>query len=104
MRSRISAASRSRGPDGGSMNLIRSGVDGIHLRPSRPLLAGSARSWAGALLACCAILVAALGVLFADQVRADRLDHAGDAPILTWVGAHPGLVGWPAPPGSLLLP
>ncbi len=84
------------------MNLIRSGVDGIHLRPSRPLLAGSARSWAGALLACCAILVAALGVLFADQVRADRLDHAVDAPIITWFGGHQGLVVWLAAPGSLI--
>jgi membrane-associated phospholipid phosphatase len=75
-------------------------VDGIHLRPGRPLLAASARPWAGALLACCAILVAGLGVLFADQARADRFDHVVDSPIITWFGGHQGLVVWLAAPGS----
>jgi membrane-associated phospholipid phosphatase len=63
-------------------------VDGIHLRPGRPLLAASARPWAGALLACCAILVAVLGVLFAHQTRADWLDHAIDSPVIGWLGGH----------------
>ena len=80
----------------------RSGVDGIHLRPGRPLLATSARPWAGALLACCAILVAVLGVLFAHQDKAGWLDHAVDSPIITWVGGHRGLALWLAAPGSLI--
>jgi membrane-associated phospholipid phosphatase len=63
-------------------------VDGIHLRPGRPLLAASARPWAGALLACCAILVAVLGVLFAHQTRADWLDNAIDSPVIGWLGGH----------------
>ena len=75
-------------------------MDGIHLRPGRPLLAASARPWAGALLACCAILVALLGVLFAHQAKADWLDHAVDSPIITWLGGHQGLVPWLAAPGS----
>jgi len=62
-------------------------MDGIHLRPGRPLLAAAARPWAAALLACCALLVAVLGVLFAHQARADWLDQAVDSPIITWPGA-----------------
>jgi membrane-associated phospholipid phosphatase len=75
-------------------------VDGLHLRPGRPLLAASARPWAGALLACCAILVALLGVLFAHQAKADWLDHAVDSPIITWLGGHQGLGPWLAAAGS----
>ena len=77
-------------------------MDGIHLRPGRPLLAASARPWAGALLACCAILVAVLGVLFTHQAQADWLDHAIDSPIITWFGGHRGLGGWLIAPGSLI--
>jgi membrane-associated phospholipid phosphatase len=77
-------------------------VDGIHLRPGRPLLAASARPWAGALLACCAILVAVLGVLFTHQAQADWLDHVIDSPIITWFGGHRGLGEWLIVPGSLI--
>jgi hypothetical protein len=58
-------------------------MDGIHLRLGRPLLAPSARPWAGALLAFCVFLVALLGVGFAHQAQADWLDHAVDAPVIT---------------------
>jgi undecaprenyl-diphosphatase len=68
----------------------------------RPLLAPSARPWAGALLACCAILVAALGVLFARQASADGLDHAIDSQVIAWLGGHRGLLLWLAAPGSLI--
>ena len=61
---------------------------GVHLRPGRPLLAPSARPWAGGLLACCAILVTVLGALFAHQTKADWLDHAVDAPVITWLGGR----------------
>jgi membrane-associated phospholipid phosphatase len=74
----------------------------MHLRPGRPLLAGPARPWAGALLACCAILVAGLGVLFTHQTKADWLDHAIDSPIISWLGGHPRLLLWLAAPGSLV--
>lgn len=77
-------------------------MGGIHLRAGRPLLAASARPWAGALLACCAILVAVLGVLFAHQARADWFDQAVDSPIITWLGGHRGLALWLAAPGSLI--
>lgn len=73
----------------------------MHLRSGRPLLAASARVWAGALLACCAILVAVLGVLFAHQAGAGWFDNAVDAPIITWFRNHPGLAGWLAAPGTL---
>jgi undecaprenyl-diphosphatase len=77
-------------------------MDGIHLRPGRPLLAAGARPWAGALLACCAILVAVLGVLFAHQASADRLDDAVDSQVIAWLGGHRGLLLWLAAPGSLI--
>jgi membrane-associated phospholipid phosphatase len=54
------------------------------------------------LLACCAVLVAALGVLFAHQTRAGWFDHAIDAPIITWFSGHQGLAHWLAAPGSLI--
>lgn len=82
----------------------RSGVDGMHLRYGRPLLAASARLWAGALLACCAILVTVLGLLFAQQAKADQFDRAVDSPIITWLGGHQGLAAWLAYPGSLIPP
>jgi undecaprenyl-diphosphatase len=77
-------------------------MDGIHLRPGRPLLAAGARPWAGALLACCAILVAVLGVLFAHQASADRLDDAVDSQVIAWLGGHRSLLLWLAAPGSLI--
>jgi len=77
-------------------------MDGTHLRYGRPLLAGPVRHWAGALLASCAILVVVLGLLFADQASADRLDHAIDSPVITWFGGHRGLGGWLIFPGSPL--
>jgi membrane-associated phospholipid phosphatase len=69
---------------------------------ARPLLAPSGRPWAGALLACCAILVAVLGVLFAHQTRADGLDHAIDSRVIAGLGGHRGLLLWLAAPGSLI--
>ena len=77
-------------------------MNGIHLRPGRPLLAARARPWAGALAACCAVLVAVLGVLFAHQVRADGFDHAIDSRVIAWLGGHRGLLLWLAAPGSLI--
>jgi len=77
-------------------------MDGMHLRLGRPLLAASARLWAGALLACCATLVATLGMLFAHQATADPLDRAVDSPVITWLSAHQGLAARLATPGSLI--
>jgi membrane-associated phospholipid phosphatase len=54
------------------------------------------------LLACCVILVAVLGVLFAHQVRADQLDHAVDSAVIGWLGGHRDLLLWLAAPGSQL--
>lgn len=69
-------------------------------RSGQPLLAASARPWAGALLACCAILVAVLGVVFAHQTTADSFDHAIDSPIITWFASDQRLSLWFAAPGS----
>jgi membrane-associated phospholipid phosphatase len=74
----------------------------LHLRYGRPLLGAAARPRAGVLLACCAILVTVLGLLFAHQTAADRLDHAIDSPVIAWLGGHPGLAAWLAAPGSQL--
>jgi membrane-associated phospholipid phosphatase len=73
----------------------------MHLRPGRPLLAAGARPWAAGLLACCAILVAVLGVLFAHQARPDWLDGAVDSPVIGWLGGHRGLALWVADLGTL---
>jgi membrane-associated phospholipid phosphatase len=77
-------------------------VDGIRLRLGRPLLAVPVRRWAGAVVACCAILVTVLGLLFAHQAQADWLDRAIDAPVITWSSGHPGLAVRLASPGSLI--
>jgi len=77
-------------------------VNSIRLRYGRPLLAVPARRWAGALVACCAILVTVLGILFAHQTGADQLDRAVDSPVITWFGSHRGLALWLAAPGSQL--
>jgi len=77
-------------------------MDGMYLRLGRPLLAASARLWAGALLVCCASLVAVLGVVFAHQATADPLDRAVDSPIITWLSPHRDLAAWLAAPGSLI--
>jgi len=74
----------------------------MQLRAGRPLLADSGRPWAGAALACCAALIAALGALFAHQAQAGRLDHAVDSPVISWLGSHQDLAGWLAFPGSLI--
>jgi len=72
----------------------------MRLRPGRPLLAPSARRRAGGLLACCALLVTVLGVLFAHQAQPDWLDRAVDAPFIAWLGGHAGLGLWLITPGS----
>jgi membrane-associated phospholipid phosphatase len=77
-------------------------VPGLQLRPGRPLLAASARPWAGALAACCAVLVAVLGLLVSHQSTADWLDRAVDSPVISWLGPHPGLDVWLAAPGTLI--
>jgi membrane-associated phospholipid phosphatase len=77
-------------------------VHGIHLRYGRPLLAAPARLCAGVLVACCLVLVAVLGVVFAHQTTADRLDHVIDSPVVTWLEGHQRLAGDLAAPGSLL--
>jgi membrane-associated phospholipid phosphatase len=77
-------------------------VQGTRLRYGRPLLPACAGRWAGALLASCAILVTVPGILFAHQATADRLDHAIDSPIITWLAGHPGLAVRLATPGSLI--
>ena len=75
-------------------------MDGIHLRPGRPLLGASGRYWAGWLIACCAVLVAVLGVLFAHQTTADGFDHAIDSPVISGIGGHYRLLPWLAAPGT----
>jgi membrane-associated phospholipid phosphatase len=76
-------------------------MDAPHRQPTeRPLLTASARPWAGGLLACCAVLIAVLGVLFAHQAQADWLDHAVDSPIITRLSSYPGLASWLIAPGS----
>jgi membrane-associated phospholipid phosphatase len=77
-------------------------VDSGQLRLGPPLLAGSGRRWAVAVLAGCVAIVALLGVLFWHQTRADWLDRAVDAPFLTWFGGSDSLGLWLASPATLI--
>ena len=47
-----------------------------------------------ALLASCAIIVAALAALFAHQARPDWLDRTVDAPVISWFESHQDLGRW----------
>lgn len=67
-------------------------MDRIFGGPGRPLLGPSGRYRAGWTVAGCAVLVAVLGVLFADQTTADRFDRVIDSPVITHLGGHDGLL------------
>jgi membrane-associated phospholipid phosphatase len=69
---------------------------------ARLLLAASARPWLAAVLTGCAILVAALGALFAGQSTADAFDRAVDSPVITVFAGHRGLALWLAFPGTTI--
>lgn len=77
-------------------------MDGRILRTGSPLLAGRARPWAGAVLACCAVLVAVLGALVAHQATAGWFDRAVDSPVIAWAGGHRGLALGVAYAGTLI--
>jgi membrane-associated phospholipid phosphatase len=81
---------------------VKVGVDRMHLRLGQPLLAVRARPWIGALLTCCAILVAWFGLLFAHDARPDRLDQAVDSPIIALFANHEGLAFRLAFPGTVV--
>jgi peptidoglycan/LPS O-acetylase OafA/YrhL len=82
--------------------------------PARPLLAASVRPRLAAVLTGCAILVAALGALFAGQSTADSFDRAVDSPVITLFAGHGALALWlalarrrgplPGPPNPLPFP
>jgi len=67
----------------------------------RPLLPGPARFQAVWVTAGCAVLVTALGVLFAHQRTADGFDKVIDAPAIRWLSGQPHLQEWLAWPGTL---
>jgi membrane-associated phospholipid phosphatase len=50
----------------------------------------------------CALLVAALGALFAGQSTADAFDRAADAPVISLFAGHGGLALWLAFPGTTI--
>jgi membrane-associated phospholipid phosphatase len=77
-------------------------MDSRYSRNARPLLAASARLWAVALLAFCALVVTVLAMLFARQARPDGFDHAVDAPFIAWFDGHHGLGLWLVSPGALI--
>jgi membrane-associated phospholipid phosphatase len=74
------------------------------MRPwsGRSLLADSARSWAGGLLACCVVIVIALGLLVAHKATADRVDQAIDARVIARFAAHPVVALRMAYPATLV--
>jgi membrane-associated phospholipid phosphatase len=78
---------------GGGVQVIRRG-------PGRPLLGPSGRRWAGWLLVACAVVVAVLGALFANQTTADGFDRAVDSPVIALFGGHEGVLPRLAYPGT----
>ena len=73
----------------------------IQLRLGRPLLAGSARPWAGVVVICSVLLVAVLGVLFAHHTKAGSFDKSVDAPVIAMFSNHGNLAYNLAFPGTL---
>ncbi|HUD39415.1 MAG TPA: phosphatase PAP2 family protein [Streptosporangiaceae bacterium] len=71
-------------------------------RPGQPLLVETIRPWAVRLVACCALLVVVLGVLFAHQSHADWLDHAIDSWVVHWLNGHHDLLLWLATPATFI--
>lgn len=67
----------------------------------RPLL-GHSRAWAGLTLAVCALLVAAIGLLFNGQTGPDQVDNAVDSPVIAFLGGRRTLLPWLAAPGTLI--
>ena len=76
-------------------------MGGWQPRVGRPLLGATARAGTAWLVAGCAVLVTALGILFAHQSTADGFDRAVDAPVIGWLFGHGDLQGWLAFPGTL---
>ena len=56
--------------------------------PERPLLSPAVRPWAAWVLVACAVIVAGLGALFANQTSADAFDRAVDAPFINVFHGH----------------
>jgi membrane-associated phospholipid phosphatase len=77
-------------------------VEEEHPRSGQPLLDGSARRRARAVLACCVVLVAVLGVLFAHQAPPAWIDRVVDDRVIAWLGGHGRLLSWLAYPATLL--
>jgi len=76
-------------------------MGGWQPRVGRPLLGATSRAGTAWLVAGCAVLVTALGILFAHQTTADGFDRAVDAPVIGWLFGHPDLRLWLAYPGTL---
>ncbi len=75
-------------------------TDSVRELPGRPLLTPSARPWAGVLIVCCAILVAVLGLLFAQQTKVDWFDQGIDSPLIHWFASRQQLGLWLLSPGA----
>ena len=71
-------------------------------RPDRPLISASVRRSAGAVVIACGAIAVVLGVLFAQQTRADAFDRAIDAPFVNAFAGHRVTAYWLARPGSEL--
>ncbi len=71
-------------------------------QPAPPLLAQAIRPRALGLLGGCALLVAALGVLFSHQSHADWLDHVIDSWLILRLGHHDQLLLWFAAPATVV--
>jgi len=76
-------------------------MGGWQPRVGRLLLPGPGRTLAAWVTAGCAVLVAALGVLFAHQSTADGFDRTIDAPVIGWLSGQPHLRLWLAWPGTI---
>jgi hypothetical protein len=92
-------------PQDGPTRLRPTRLRSARLRPAasaRFLSAASARRRLAAVFAGCAVLVAALGALFAGQSTADAFDRAVDAPVISLFAGHRGLALWLAYPGTTI--
>src|SRR6185437_16913941 len=78
------------------------GLDRVRGLSSPGGLMDGTRRRLAAVTVGCAILVAALGALFAGQSTADAFDRAADAPVISLFAGHGGLALWLAFPGTTI--
>ena len=68
----------------------------------RPLLSGTWRAWAWAVIAACVLVTTGLGLIFRGKEPPDHVDSVVGNAVVARFTAHPGVPLWLATPGSTI--